>query len=496
MADLDRRSTLALLAALTGATPLAAATRASPGRAFSWEGLQAMAARRAAAPFRSVPPVAAAARIDYDAAGGLRFREDRTLAGGIRLFPLTAMAPVPVAINLVEQGRARPVVFSPDLFATRGGGTGALGIAGFRAITPGRDSDWLAFLGASYFRAAGAQDQYGLSARAIAIDTGITGQEEFPVFTDFWIEPRGANAYLIHALLDGPSVTGAFRFDCRFAAGVVQDVSSVLFFRRPVTRLGVAPATSMFWYGEGRHDAATDWRPEIHDSDGLALATGSGERIWRPLVNPPRETIDSFADRNPRGFGLIQRDRDFANYQDDGAFYDRRPNLWIEPKGAWGPGAVSLFAFPTTGETTDNVVAFWTPEAPVKRGTRLAFDYRLTWNSADPAATAPSRAIACRFGTAGRPGHEPVAGARKLVVDFLGDALVGLGRDSGVTVEAGVAHGTLLASAAYPVVGQRGLWRATLDVAPSGPATDPATVRLFLRRGDQALSETIIVPVG
>ncbi|MET0269171.1 MAG: glucan biosynthesis protein D [Sphingomonas sp.] len=493
MAALDRRSALALAAALGLASrPVAAAAGGAP---FSWAWLQARAARRAAAPYRRVPPVPDAARIDYDAAGGIRFRAEAAIAGGIRLFPLTAMAPVPVAINVVENGRARPVAFSSALFETRGAAA-AHGFAGFRAATPGRESDWMAFLGASYFRTAGSEDQYGLSARGIAIDTGMAGAEEFPAFTDFWIERRGPAAWLIHALLDGPSVAGAFRFDCRLEDGVVQDVSSVLFFRKPVARLGIAPATSMFWYGEARHPSATDWRPEIHDSDGLAIATGSGERIWRPLANPPRESIDSFADRNPRGFGLIQRDRDFAHYQDDGVFYERRPKLWVEPKGDWGAGAVSLFAFPTRGETDDNVVAFWTPAQAVTRGARLAFDYRLTWSASDPARDAPSRAVAIRTGTAGRPGHAPVEGASKLVVDFQGDALVGLGRDSGVTLSAGVARGRLLASAAYPVVGVRGLWRATLDVARGADAgADPADVRLFLKQGDRALSETILVPV-
>ncbi|WP_156679020.1 glucan biosynthesis protein [Sphingomonas profundi] len=491
MADIDRRSALLLLAASTALPGAAhAAGRAVP---FSWEGLQRLAAARAAAPFRPVPPVAGAGAIDFDAAGTLRYRADRTLLGGIRLFPLTATAPHPVRINLVEGGRARPVAFAPDLFEASAGHP-ALGLAGFRAITPGRDSDWIAFLGASYFRAAGSQDQYGLSARGIAIDTGIDGREEFPAFTDFWIERRGAQQFVVHALLDGPSVAGAFRFDCRHGAdGVVQDASCVLFFRKDVARLGIAPCTSMFWYGEGDRVAATDWRPEIHDSDGLAIATGSGERIWRPLVNPPRATLDSFADRAPRGFGLIQRDRDFANYQDDGAFYDRRPNLWIEPKGDWGAGAVSLFAFPTRGETDDNVVAFWTPAARARRGARMAFDYRMTWNGRDPAADAPSRAIACRAGTAGRPGQKAVAGARKIVVDLSGEALGGLGRDAGVTVQADVARGRVLDKAAYPIVGRPGQWRAMIDVAVEGAG--PADLRLYLRQGDRALSETILLPV-
>ena len=264
--------------------------------------------------------------------------------------------------------------------------------------------------------------------------------------------------------------------------------------RRDIERLGIAPATSMFWYGEGNRAAAVDWRPEIHDSDGLALLTGAGERIWRPLNNPPHDTLDSFADQAPKGFGLIQRDRNFDHYQDDGAFYDRRPNLWVQPQGDWGKGAVMLYAFPTNSETVDNVVSFWTPAAPAKAGQRLQFDYSLSWKSTDPTAVAATaHVVDCWQGVAGRPGAEPVKGARKLVVDFIGDGLAGLDRQSGVTAKIDVVRGKVLANAAYPVVGQKNRWRVTADVAPD--AQGPADVRLFLTRGGRALSETVLTPI-
>lgn len=463
---------------------------------FSWEMLQQRAAALATRPY--VPPrrIAAAAEIDYDKVGAIRYRADQTLAGsegagGIRLFPLGRYAPMPVAVNVVEGGRARPVRFSPALFEAVAGHAPALGIAGFRAMSADGKSDWMAFQGASYFRTAGSQDQYGLSARGLAIDTGIAGKEEFPDFTEFWIERTGDQAYAIHALLDGASVTGAYRFICRHdGGGVVQDVSSVLHVRRPIARLGIAPATSMFWYGEGNRAAGVDWRPEIHDSDGLALLTGGGERIWRPLANPPHETLDSFADTDPRGFGLIQRDRTFDHYQDDGAFYDRRPSLWVEPRGQWGKGAVMLYAFPTQGETVDNIVAFWTPAAPVAAGQRLAFDYRLRWGADVQPAAATAQVADSWTGVAGRPGSDAVKGARKLVVDFAGANLAGLDRQSGVAAAVSATRGAVTASAAYPVVGQPNRWRVTADITT--PAPGPVDVRLFLKRGNTALSETLI----
>ena len=493
--DPSRRDAVAGLAAI-GLLPrgaMAQGVPSGPATPFSWDALQQRAAALAKRPFVPAPAVPAAAAIGYDAAGAIRYRAERTLAGGIRLFPLGVTAPTPVAIHIVENGRARVVPFAADLF-TGGGGPAALGIAGFRAMTADGRSDWMAFQGASYFRAAGAQDQYGLSARAVAIDTGTGEREAFPAFTAFWIERTGAQAYTVHALLEGASVTGAYRFVSRLDGGVVQDVSAVLHIRRPIARIGIAPMTSMYWYGAGDRQAGSDWRPEIHDSDGLALWTGAGERIWRPLVNPARATLDGFADAAPRGFGLMQRDRAFDHYQDDGAFYDRRPNLWVEPQGDWGRGQVMLYAYPTRLETLDNIVAFWTPADAPKPGQRLAFNYRLHWVSADLSAGTAARAVDVWQGTAGRPGADPVAGARKIVVDFVGSGLAELGRDSGVAARIDVVRGSVGGSAAYPVVGQRDRWRVTADIALQPPG--PADVRLFLQRGATTLSETVLLSVS
>lgn len=474
--------------------PALAKARPRTGAAapFSWVLLQQQAQALAKQPYRAPQPVKAAEALDYDAVGGIRYRSDRTLAGGIRPFPLGKYAPVPVTLNIVENGRATPVDYTPALFETKPGVTPAPGFAGFRVMEPGRESDWLAYMGASYFRSAGSQDQYGLSARGIAVDTGLE-KEQFPTFTHFWIEAIGGGGYTIYALLDGESLTGAFRFVSRHPGAVVQDVSSVLFLRRPVARLGIAPATSMFWYDDRSQKGASDWRPEIHDSDGLAMWTADGERIWRPLRNPAQPTTDSFAAGDVRAFGLLQRDRQFDHYQDDGAFYDRRANLWIEPKGQWGDGRVMLYAFPTGGETTDNVVCFWTPARPVQAGERLAFDYRLTWGSDDPSLANVAHVVDTWIGSAGRPGGPVTAGAVKLVVDVAGDNLAGLTRDSGVRADIGVTRGKVLESAAYPVVGQRNRWRVTADIAPEG--NGPADVRLYLKRGDAALSETLLLPL-
>ena len=186
------------------------------------------------------------------------------------------------------------------------------------------------------------------------------------------------------------------------------NVHCELFCRADIARLGVAPLTSMYWYGENERRKAADWRPEIHDSDGLALWTGKGERIWRPLINPPQVQTNAFMDTAPKGFGLMQRDRDFADYQDDGAFYNKRPGIWVEPKGDWGAGAVELVEIPTEDETQDNIVAYWRPARELRKGDSLSFDYRLYWQNSEPAyPDTIAKVVATRLGRGGIPGQIP-----------------------------------------------------------------------------------------
>jgi glucans biosynthesis protein len=322
----------------------------------------------------------------------------------------------------------------------------------------------------------------------LAIDTATSRPEEFPSFTAFWLGHDPSGDLVVHALLEGQSVTGAYRILHRkTAAGVVQDVEADLNFRGPVQRLGVAPLTSMFWYGAADRSKAVDWRPQIHDSDGLAIWTGAGERIWRPLSNPPRVITNAFADKDPRGFGLMQRDRAFADYQDDGAFYDRRPSLWVEPVGSWGPGSVQLVEIPTGSEVEDNIVAFWSPASAPAAGDRLALRYRLHWGDEEPMAVGVAKVVATRIGVAGRPGSAATPGARKFVIDFAGGRLANLDRGSGIEAVVTTSLSPALAAHAYPVVGTP-LWRLMFD-APLAAGTT-LDLRAFLRLKGAALTET------
>jgi glucans biosynthesis protein len=509
---LNRRQALAGLVstpALIGAAtrPASAAWPAGAplgaARPFSFDALKAEALALAGRPYRppTGPPPALVRPLDFDAVGKIAYRPAATLWGdlpgdhGVRCFPLGRYAPTPVAISVVSGGQARPLLYSPALFdAPADSPLKALGraggFAGFRVMNADQRTDWIAYLGASYFRSADPFNQYGLSARGIAIDTVGAGAEEFPSFTAFWLEQAPGEALVVHALLDGPSVAGAFRIGHRrSSAGLVQDIEAELRFRKSVATLGLAPLTSMYWYGRTDRAPGDDWRPQIHDSDGLAIWTGAGERIWRPLSDPPRVMANAFVDKGPRGYGLLQRDRVFDDYQDDGAFYDRRPSAWVEPLGDWGAGAVQLVEIPTAGESEDNIVAFWTPQAPVSAGQRLAYRYRLHWSDEEPAPPGVARVVATRQGRGGRPGQPPTPGARKVVVDFAGATLAGLTRQSGVTAVVTSSLGEVLSPVAYPVEGQA-RWRLMFDAA--APAGQVVNLRAYLRRSPDALTETWI----
>jgi glucans biosynthesis protein len=402
----------------------------------------------------------------------------------------------PVVIHAVEGEEAREVLYRKDVFSFGKDVPFAseipdrLGFAGFRLRNDRTWEEWLSFLGASYFRSPGASGQFGLSGRGIAVNTASPDGEEFPAFTQFWLErpTDGDQAVLFHALLEGPSVTGAYRFDARYANSVVMDVAANLFPRRSIEHLGIAPLTSMYWFGAHDRGRRSDWRPEVHDSDGLEIVTGAGETIWRPLNNPIRTRISSFMDVNPRGFGLVQRERRFDRYEDTYARYDLRPSLWVEPKGAWGKGHVKLIEMPTNGEFNDNIVALWESETPAAAGEEINMSYRLTWADARPFNSPLARVVATRTGTAGVL-HR---GFTKIVVDFAGSILSDLDKtpeanEKEVEFAISAPRGEILRAHVLKVL-NRDRWRGVFEFKNSDD--QPVDIRGFLRLGERALSET------
>ncbi|MGA8180604.1 MAG: glucan biosynthesis protein G, partial [Desulfobacterales bacterium] len=410
-------------------------TMAAP--VFSFEQVKAIAQKAATKPYQDtdskVPEFLL--HLNYNQWRSIRFRTEKSLwRKDNLLFEVQFFHPGfiynrTVKINMVDSKGVESVAFSPDLFDYGNNNLAAkipskLGFAGFRMHYPINHKKYkdevVAFLGASYFRAVARNQVYGMSARGLAIDTGLDKGEEFPYFKEFWLVKPGPHARqaVIYALLDSVSVTGAFKFVIRPGQKTNIDVTASIFRRRNVAKLGIAPLTSMFFYGENTNQRPVDdFRPEVHDSDGLMIEEGSGEVIWRPLVNPKRLFINSFLSNRIEGFGLIQRDQNFNDYQDPGSRYDLRPSVWIIPKGNWGPGHVELIQIPSDTEKNDNIVAFWVFAKLPPENKPINIAYEMSWFRWH----CGRKGLGCVTATRSARGKDK--DSRRLLIDFKGGRL-------------------------------------------------------------------------
>ena len=522
MVEFDRRSVVATLAALSvNATqpgwaqtprPTQSELTAPPTVAkFSFEDVQRRARELASAPLAPISVLPEPLKtLDFEAWRDIRFRPERALLGAsggpfrLQTFHLGHLFKQPVTVNTIRDGMATPIPYSANLFDY--GRTKIerplpvnLGFAGFRLHYPLNDprvyDEAIAFLGASYFRFLGRSQRYGLSARALAVNAG-TEQEEFPFFREFWIETpeAGSDRATIYALLDGESVSGAYRFDLWPGVDSVLEVSATLFARRPGVKLGLAPLTSMFFIGENDRRTNSEYRPEVHDSDGLLVNTRAGEWIWRQLRNPEKLAVSTFVDKDVRGFGLFQRDRSFEHYQDLDLAYERRPSYWVEPINGWGEGRVELVELPTTDETNDNIVAMWAPNETPEPGKAFNFSYRVT-TSLEQARYSPNGRAINTYQTQARSlgAREPVTPfSRRFIIDFAGGDLAYFLNDlPNVELVPSTAAGTILRSSLMQNAHTKG-FRAIIDVQlEAGQSTD---LRAFLRSGNRTLTETWTFP--
>lgn len=400
----------------------------------------------------------------------------------------------PVQIHEVRDGREQLIAFDPELFdygANKPAGPvpADMGFAGLRihhALNrPDKLDELAVFLGASYYRVLARGLHYGLSARGLALNSGGPETEEFPRFAEFWIErpAAGAAAITVFALLDSPSVAGAYRFVITPGRETVVQVTSTLYFRSLPAVVGLAPLTSMFLHGENTGWSRDDFRPEVHDSDGLLMHTGAGEWLWRPLANPARARASAFADAAPRGFGLLQRDREFAHYDDLEANYHLRPSAWVEPVGDWGPGSVRLVELHSPDETNDNIVAFWVPAHLPVPGEPLNFEYRLHWYGAESARPPGGHVASTRQGAVlDHPER------RRFVLDFAGLEAPETGADLEAVVSVGEGA-RLIGVGSVTRIGPTGRWRAVFELAADGSGR-PVELRCYLRRGENILTET------
>lgn len=394
-----------------------------------------------------------------------------------------------VDIFEVADGKAQPIKYSTDLFTFDQvpPSTGDLGFAGFRIHYPLNRPDVqdevCTFLGASYFRAVAKGQGYGLSARGLAIKTADPGGEEFPEFRSFWLErpAPGADIIVIHALLDSPSTTAAFRFTIRPGQETVFDTETATYPRTDISQAGFAPLTSMFLFDANDRVRFDDWRAAVHDSDGLQLHTGHDDTIWRPLTNPHDLQISSFQDTGPRGFGIMQRKRAFVDYQDLESRYENRPSLWVEPIGDWGNGAVELVEIPSDREINDNIVGFWRPHDPLHAKGEYLLNYRLHWCWAPPGVVKLAQVMQTRCGLSFDQKH------RQFIIDFVGDSLKGLKADSPPTLEATADKGKIVSAVTQPNPEVNG-WRVSIELDTQNNKLVELHARLM--QADQPLTET------
>jgi glucans biosynthesis protein len=498
---LTRRQWLgaAAVAALAAHLPqTASATTAQP---FDFNWLYEQAKALAAKPYQAPAKLESEwlAYMGYDAYRAIGFRSDKALwrerASRFRaeFFHPGTLYMTPTPLFEVSGGMARPIAFEMDRFHY--GGVALpdnvkalpLGYTGFRLQNPlNRPDKWdeiAVFQGASYFRSLGRDQHYGLSARGLAIDTASGKGEEFPDFTAFWLQrpAPGDRRVTVFALLDSPSVTGAYRFVITPGDDVQMDVSARLFTRKAIDKLGIAPLTSMYAHGENDNRLGQDFRPEVHDSDGLLLHSATGEWLWRPLINPATLAVSTYTLPGLKGFGLLQRDRRFDNYQDIEAHYETRPSLWVEPKGNWGAGAVQLVEIPTDSEIHDNIVAYWVPARPVEAGQERRLDYRLSWGQGTAGAADLLQVVSTHAG------RQFAADETKFVIDFAGQNRRYQRPDAALQPELWTSAGQIVGPALMPNP-HTGGWRVVFNLKPGSEPVHE--LRCILRRNGMAASET------
>jgi glucans biosynthesis protein len=480
------------------------ALAALPSCAAVFDDVAARAQALAATAFHPAPKPAAHAASDsltYDQYRDIRFRPDRSLwrkdglPFEVQFFHPGFVNTDTVKIHEVVDGVARPLAFDMADFDYGHNKTPshalASGYAGFRVHYPinnaAHKDEVIVFLGASYFRAVGKDQRYGLSARGLAVDTVGAGGEEFPRFTEFWLEKPapGATSLVIDALMDSKSLAGAYRFVVTPGTDTVVDVQSRLYLRKAVGTLGIAPLTSMFFSGENQPQPG-DFRPEVHDSDGLMVETGTGEWLWRPLSNPRTTLTTSFSMPSLKGFGLMQRDRAYTSYEDDEARYELRPSAWITPVGDWGPGRVELVQLNTVDETNDNIVAYWVPATPPAPGQPLDLAYRMRWQGDRQQHPPGAWALQSR---SGRSFAALAKDEQQVIVDFGGPALEKLPADAPVKAVVTAAANAEIAATNVYRNDATGAWRLAIRFKQRQPG-EPVELRAFLQNGNDILSET------
>ncbi len=449
------------------------------------------------------------ADLDYDAYQRIRFRpeqarwQEKGVAFRLHAFHPGWLFKEPVKINEVVGTSVHPMAFTTadfeyddaELAQSIPPDAEMPGVAGFRLHAPLNRADifdeLIVFQGASYFRALGKGNSYGLSARGLAVNTGLPEGEEFPRFSEVWLHrPQpGEETVTVFAALDSPSVTGAYQFDITPGATTTVDVTARLFLRKDIKQLGIAPLTSMFLFNGADAGPFDDYRPAVHDSEALVLNTQAGETYFRHLNNPPRLASSYFGALSPRSFGLVQRNRNFEHFLDAQAHYERRPSLMIEPLGDWGKGTVRLVEIPSDLEVNDNIVAFWIPDQDTNAGDALEYAYRMHWGMSPQGAASErlAKVTRMRTGEGGVAGVQTDTGTRKFVIDFAGGLLDHLPENAQLEAVTSASNGEIVEAVLSPVNG-RNEWRLVLEVRAEPDAV--VELKAGISGYERTLSET------
>jgi periplasmic glucans biosynthesis protein len=479
-----------------------------------------LALERAQKPFHSpradLPKVLRQDNLNYDKYREIRFRRDRALWAAddlpfrIEFFHPGYLYQEPVHIYEFTLTHVQPIRFVQDFFDY-----GKLdianqipsktGYAGFRILYPLNETNQLdelgAFLGASYFRLLGKDQRYGLSARGLALDSGESDlPEEFPIFTDWWLgKPNPGDTQLhLFAILDSVSCTGAYEFLIRPGETTICDVEAILYLRetnqiramnpkrQPIATIGLAPLTSMFWFGKNSEHKPDDYRSEVHDSDGLLMHMENGEILWRPLDNPSVMRNQIFYAPDIRGFGLIQRERSFAAYQDSFNLSHLVPSVWVEPHGNWGEGRLHLVELNAGFEGLDNIVVFWDPDKKPAPLQPYKFGYTLKWQSGDAdIKLSENRAVSTRIGL-----DLSCQECRQIVIDFDGPKLDALPESLPPVAIANCSTNAVILNNQVTRNVDLRTWRVILKMQPKPGNVDPVDLRCTLQKGTNIVSET------
>ena len=480
---------------------------ALPAAAFDFQTVIDKAKLQAATPYQAPHPVPKFMKeLSYSEYQNIRFDPEKNLWQEsqsnfqVMLIPPGLFYGHSVTINIIDAEGLHPLPFRRNYFTFADPNLEKripddLGYAGFKLTYPLRKKDqqnqFMVFAGASYFRAVGRDNGFGLSSRGVALDTGLSSGEEFPSFVEYWlVRPSPtADTIMVYALLDSKSMTGAYSFTIAPGSTTTAEVKAMLFPRTDLKLLGMAPLTSMFYFGENTGRPTGEWRRQVHDSDGLLLQNGlTGEWLWRPILNPKKLQMDYFQTENVRGFGLIQRNVEFRDYLDNEAQYQKRPSAWVEPKGDWGQGQVVLVQLPSPDETNDNIVAFWSPTAKVTPEAPIALEYLLKVGDYSITGQKMGAAINTFVGDGSRIGGGTSRGAYRIIVDFSGGVLSKLSPGTRLTASVTGLEDSEILDHFVEYIPALHCWRLSILARPF--ERNPLLLRAFLHKGKETLTET------